>query len=806
LTRSLFTAVLAGGLCLALSASPPVAGAAAPHPGSLDRSFSGDGLVLAGFGSEPGRGGASRVALQPDRKAVVLVQTFRGYSLARYTGDGGFDPSFGEGGFRSGDLGAPLRSWAGAMAIQGDGKILVVGTRYDEEGFALARHLPDGALDRSFGDDGHLLVGGEPQVFGGAEALVLQPDGKILLLGRFERGAQTGVEVVRLSPGGGIDRSFGGDGFSVVPLDSSYVNLPFQSLALQAGKVTIAAEAKGGAHLIRLDPDGARDATLGGDGVAVITGLFERTSGLAVQPDGRTLLTGESGGVARFLADGSLDPSFGDGGLVLPQPRLPASAISLQPDGAILLAGQEEASGMSRDFMLARLTPEGTLDPSMGAGRGFVTTDIAAGSPDQAQDLALLPDGRVLLVGGTGILRLFDSVAAVRYGADGGLDPGFGGGGIVHTLARLPSRDAVSDLLVDRRGRVTATGRAAGKILVARYLKGGRPDPGFGSGGFVTAAVTGTLGERGESLTRYSDGRLLVGSGSGEGGALLRYLPHGAPDPSFGIDGIVRAAALDHVLDLVVLRSGAILAVGLGGECSVRLARFTRAGAPDSRFGGGDGLVAGPGIAGGCFPRKLSVAVQPSGRSLIAGDANGSFLLAYSASGKRVKRFAGVGPYKLWASLPDRIGALEVDRTGRIVVAGFFRRRELPRRLFGLVRLEPDGSVDRAFGEEGSVSTAIGPWAEIRDVRVGADGKIVVAGASGTCGGGSCFDVHVALARYDRNGTLDRGFGRRGVWVRRVGANSSLDALALGKGSMVAGGWTAVSGQDQQLLMVRVHR
>lgn len=797
-------------LCLCLFAAA-LAGAK-PRAGSADRSFGGDGVALLGFGLEPGRGGATDVALQPDGKAVVLMPA-RGlsmeYSLARFLPDGGIDPSFGSGGYVSGDFGV-ASSEAVDVAIQPDGKILVGGKQWGTgpARFAVSRYTPAGRLDRGFGGDGTVLEAGDPPFrFGSPNGMVLQPDGKILLAGTLAWEPETQIEVLRLNADGSVDRSYGEGGVARVPIPDAYISIPARALALHEGKLIVAAGGSGGALLARFNADGSLDRSFGGDGTAT-TDRVGSADELAVQPDGRILLVGDW--IVRLLADGSHDPSFGDGGLVRLPAGVSANAISLLGEGRMLLAGllAEDASSAPRDFALVRLLPDGGLDPTLGAGAGFVATDVAGGLRDEALDLAPLLDGGALLVGESGPSTnpwAFATVSAARYTAAGVLDPSFAADGTLNLQPLRASRDAVFDLLLDERGRVLATGRGAGRIATARFLPSGRLDPSFGDGGAVGAAVTGApLGEQGERVLRYPDGRLLVGTGSGLGGALLRYLPDGQPDPSFGSGGVLALPQLDRLLDLVRDRRGRVLAIGLSREpCELVMLRLGANGALDPGFGAGAGAgtVRVARLAGACRGHSAALATAPDGRIVAAGMGLGAFVAAYTPAGKRIEGFGRLPNGRSSRALPTRVSDVAVGKNGKIVVAGSFKG------AFGLVRLRADGSSDPSFGRGSEVRTPILAKSQVAELRLEPNGKLLAAGTARPCRRlFGCATSSIALARYDRRGALDRGFGRRGILVRQVGLNSGLNAIALGRGTAVLGGWAALSGEDRQFLLARIRR
>lgn len=780
----------------------PAAGAA-PHPGSLDRSFSG-GLIQQGFGLESGAGGASRVALQPDGKAVLLVaESSMGfeYALTRLNADGSIDRGFGSGGYVNGDFGVP-GSQAVEVALQPDGKILVAGRVWRPSRLAVTRYDSDGSIDLSFGDDGTALLEGPGAKTAFAGGMLLQPDGKILLTGVDPWESQDQLEVARLHGDGSLDRSYGHQGFAVIPIPKNFRNSTEQALALHEDKLTVAVAGEGGGFLVRLAPSGSIDQSFAG-GSKVVAGN-SRIVDLAIQPDGRILVA--TGPVTRLLPDGSLDTSFGAGGITSMPANVFANALSLLGDGRIQLGGalREEDGFPPLNFAFLRLTPDGGFDPGLGAGSGYVFTDVAGGLNDEALDLAPLPNGGALLVGQSDPevnYSLFRAVSAARYEPDGSLDPSFGNGGTFYFRPLVAARDMVFDLLVDDQDRVVVTGRGAGEIATTRFLSNGTPDPAFGNGGSVTTRVSGApLGEQGRNIVRYPDGRLLVGAGSAAGGALLRYLPDGSPDPGFGTSGTVRTPAMDNVFDLALDRQGRIVAAGVGFEpCELVLARFDSNGAPDLNFAGGAGAVQWK-VAGACRAYSLAVAVAPGGRIILAGKGRHGFVSAYTSAGRRIKSFGRLPSGRSSRRLPDAVRDVEVDPAGRTLVAGALKGS------FGLVRLRPDGSADPSFGRGGLLRTPLQLRSQIAEVRLQPGGKIVAAGSSRECETPTLCANFLAVVRYNRDGSLERSFGRRGVWLRRVRFSSELNALALGKRTAVVGGWALVSGEDRQFLLTRLHR
>jgi len=401
----------------------PPAGATG-EAGSLDPSFGKDGRVVGGFD-----GWASAVALQPDGKIVIAGSIdwkpgYPGLGVVRYNPDGTLDRSFGRSGIAvTGILGRDADP--AAVVVQPDGEI-VVGGRSPAEGegsraFALARFDPDGTLDRSFGKKGIVAT----DFFGGEQAvtdLALQPDGKIVAGGYASRPTSPTAyrfALARYRPDGSLDRSFGDGGKVVTKLVPSPSSI--SALALQPdGKIVAGGGTRGKLALVRYLPDGTLDPAFGTAG-AVLTdfGRYESLSDLVVLPGGTIVAGGATtprgGGLnARVLAlagyrpDGTLDPTFGSGGKVLtdlPGKQEGVAGLAAQPDGKIVAVGAviRPAQRPSALMAVARYEGDGDLDAGFGTG-GVVITAFRGDSG--AADVALQPDGRIVVVGTTVSPRL----------------------------------------------------------------------------------------------------------------------------------------------------------------------------------------------------------------------------------------------------------------------------------------------------------------------------------------------------------------------------------------------------------------
>ena len=345
-----------------------------------------------------------------------------------------------------------------------------------------------------------------------------------------------------------------------------------------------------------------------------------------------------------------------------------------------------------------------------------------------------------------------------RYSPNGELEPAFGNNGILISRPFGPSEDYAAAALAYAHGRVVITGRARGRILLARYLPSGEPDPSFGEGGFVWPRVTDAIfGEEGTSVAGYPGGRILVGTGSDDGAALLRYEPDGSPDSSFGSDGAVRVPNLQRIVALAVGRGGGIVVAGFSVEpCTAWLMRFNRYGSVDRAFGGESGAVKIESESGPCEGRNLHLVVRRNGRFLLAGHAGRKVLDEYSANCQLYPAFAKAT--KTIRRFLKSIGAMALDSHGRVLLGG---RRD---NRLALVRLTPAGFIDRRFGRRGLTLTGVDRASGVSQLVVEANGEIVAAGSAYACIRG-CSHSRPMVARFMASGKLDRRFGNHGMWT-----------------------------------------
>jgi len=388
---------------------------------------------------------------------------------------------------------------------------------------------------------------------------------------------------------------------------------------------------------------GVLDPSFGTNGVVTTDlGGSDEARALAVQRDGKIVAAGMTGvggrtdfALARYNADGSLDGTFGDGGMVTTGFGAVdiARAIALQTDDKIVVAGSSAAYPKS-NFALARYDVSGHLDPSFGDS-GIVVTGF--GVMDSAQDLAIQPDGKIVAIGSS-CAGSTCSIALARYNTDGSLDESsFGGNGKVTTL--VGQRSGADGVVLQADGRIVVAGYAdlggteSTVVAVARYKTDGNLDPEFGEDGVVTTDFGGFY-DHAYAVIVQRDRKLVVAGSSGTlpntDFMLARYNDDGTLDLAFGDGGKVTTDLFgldDFAHALVQQPDGKLVVAGVanptGSEYDFALARYTSAGELDTAFGL-DGLaVTKVGYSDYCF----AVALQRDGCIVVAGKGEDDFAL-----------------------------------------------------------------------------------------------------------------------------------------------------------------------------------
>jgi uncharacterized delta-60 repeat protein len=691
-------------------------------------------------------------------------------------------------------------AYATAVKFQPDGKALAAGywsTPNGDHDIGIARYLPDGSLDPDFGLGGKVTTGSSPGSAEAAFALALQPDGRILVSGDRCIAGTCEFLLLRYLADGSPDLSFGVNGIVTTPIGSAGGGSA-ADIAVQAdGRIVAAGNARGVDYdfaVARYESDGTLDVTFGtggkvttsvDDGEDTAQGLtIDEASGtitLAGYACNGPACPGSMMALVRYRSDGSLDPSFGTGGIVTTAIGSDAGAagVTLLPGGRTVVVGTA-LNEATYDLALVGYRSDGGLDLGFGGGTvtsGFTTEDIPYA-------VGIQEDGKIL-VAGTGTNPGSPVVEVARYEADGTIDSTFGAGGVtMTTLVSAPDSSLGLVLQPDGKAVVAGSSAIAPEFSLVRYDQAGILDANFGIGGLATANF-GADSAYARTVARQPDGKLVVAgsvqiSGVGEF-ALARHNADGSLDTNFGLGGKVvtsLSATNSGIRAIAVQSDGKIVATGYAEAPSgpftnsshFALARYNAEGNLDPSFGS-DGIVMTAIVEAGSAESN-AVVLEPGGKIVVAGWADAGvimFALArYLSDGSLDPEFGSGGIVTTQAGgYESSLYGLALDDSGRIIAVGAAGNAN--DQDMGVARYNPDGTLDSTFGAAGVAQISTGPGIEdiAHAVATQADGKVVVAGLANagsirrfgmarlitsTCGNGArepaeqCDDGNLAIA------------------------------------------------------------
>jgi uncharacterized delta-60 repeat protein len=382
--------------------------------GTADGSFGTGGLVPLDYGGT--RDLLEDVLIQPDGKIVAVGRggATNDWVVTRLTPQGLPDPSFDGDGTAVLDLGGD--DLASGVALRSDGKLVISGER-NTSGIWVARLNADGSPDTSFSGDGRLPL--QPASGDTTRDMVLQPDGRIVVVGRATGDS---FLITRLKPDGSYDEDFAdSQGLAAVGFGSSDSDSA-NAVALQAsGKIVVAGSTRTGASTVlavaRLHPGGSLDTTFSGDGTQTLDGATSVAWSVALQPDGRIVVSGDRGDgalVVRLQGDGQAGapaptPGGGPGGSPGPITKLPRCAGK-----RATIVGSPRSDRLKGTRRADVIVALGGND-KIAAGRG--------------NDLICAGDGNDSIDGGLGNDRLFGQNGNDKLGGASGKDALSGGGG-----------------------------------------------------------------------------------------------------------------------------------------------------------------------------------------------------------------------------------------------------------------------------------------------------------------------------------------------------------------------------------------
>jgi uncharacterized delta-60 repeat protein len=378
---------------------------------------------------------------------------------------------------------------------------------------------------------------------------------------------------------GDPDPSFGQGGLALVDASQAV-----QGAALTPdGGILVASDRF---TVTKLTHSGALDTSFGSDGTAMATvpapEAFFHSSAVVVQDDGRIVVGGTDDPVwdgnplphfalARFLADGRPDPSFGSGGMVVmtiaPGERdSEVTALAVARDGGVVACGAVDGFQGPGRIVLARFDGAGRLDPGFGSG------GVASGPTGHCHDVSRGPGGTLLVGGSLEYSVSNPTFIAARYLADGTPDRSFAASGVAGTSVPLDNACNHVNVLPQPDGKVVLTGQWDTEFEVLRLDAAGRPDPTFGHGGVVTTRTSQSLHCGPAAL--QANGKVILGGTelvppSDRRFAAARYLPDGSLDPSFGGGVVFSTFGSSDYADvggLVLQPDGRIVAIANVGD------------------------------------------------------------------------------------------------------------------------------------------------------------------------------------------------------------------------------------------------
>lgn len=674
--------------------------------GTLDGSFGNGGRVQTPVATfELG----NDIAIQSDDKIVQIglsSTTTQDMVIARYTPDGALDTTFAGTGYLNFEVAIGQFDRGHAVAIQPDGKIIVVGycgdtTDATGRDFCLARFNTNGTFDASFDGpsgtgNGRVRIAVSP---GNAQDRAwdvrVQPDGKIVVGGDSRPAGNADFAIIRLNANGTLDSTFGTGGITTA--DLSTVGSRFDSLRgieLQAdGKIVAVGSGvfsqdgsfndKISIVVARFTATGALDTSFSGDGKAIriITSGFlsDQAEDVRIQSDGKIVVgaytdtgSGANFAMLRYNTDGTEDNSFdGDGLRILDfggDDNI--DAITLDSSGRAVCVGYRSiTSGGPRPdtyIAAARLTTAGIPDTTFNT-TGSLFTQLQGGSVESASGLAVQVvggnAGKAIVVGSTDTGTTY-AFGIARYTTAGALDTSFDGDGKA-TIGTAASETA-RGVLVQPDDKIVVVGESLStppNLTVARLNANGGADTGFSGDGIAQVSL-GTNSSSGFAVARQSDGKLVVaGTASNTSSewnfAVVRFNANGTLDTTFDGDGsrIINIAAgqVDTAQALLIQPDGKILLGGYaftaGNSSDFTLLRLNADGSNDNSFDG-DGIVR-TAFSGNTFSRSeiRSLALLPDGRILAAGKHNDGLgtsnnvmaIARYNANGSLDTSFDGDG-------------------------------------------------------------------------------------------------------------------------------------------------------------------
>ncbi len=595
---------------------------------------------------------------------------------------------------------------------------------------------------------------------------------------------------------GDLDLSFGVNGTELVSLASSSEYEPHVLVQPQVDgpeKVVVAGQTiYGDGHyefaVMRFNSDGSLDTAFGSSGVTrIAVGLGIDAYDAAILPNSKILLAGDalignatsnlSMLLARLNPDGSLDPTFGVGGIstdtLFSSTSEAIRSIAIQGDGRIVATGYARAIGGQTNLFVARFLENGSFDSSFEVD-GVVETSFGSGAFASGDAVAIDPVTNDIVVGVT-LMQTpggrFE-MGFARYNSDGSLDTSFDGDGL---MASGGEGAHVTGIAIQADGKIVASGNSNSndRMVVKRINADGTLDQPFGTAGeFVS-----TVGDHANGLTLQDDGKIVVVGDAHIGPSAqnrefitIRLASGGVLDDSFSSDGIeIRdLGGLDEANDVTVDADGRIVVVGVTDPLEQNpdrnpfaLVRYSSDGSLDTTWDGDGQRIAPPALELNLLPADFAVgpngAIAIAGGSYADGTTDGRELVVLRQNGSD-GWFTSITGLDGYAQIWDEAKAIFVQSDGKPVVIGDVHGNELVLARY----YSQNSSLDPSFGIGGVVRVP----GIIGTAGLQLPDGHILAAARPTFNNG-----RYSLRKYTANGQLDTTYGVAGSASQQAGTS-----------------------------------
>lgn len=600
----------------------------------------------------------------------------------------------------------------------------------------------------------------------------------------------TGVTTVTIRDDDFRDRRFRGSGQTTTTFQGTVESTASAVIPLAGGKTLVGGTSGGRFALAQFNADGTLDTTFGTGGrvtTVLDNALFpeDRLVRMLIQSDGKivaagttTAIDGQSSRnlVVRYNPNGSLDTTFGTGGIVRfalnTAPGYQYEGIvglGLQSDGKLVFTSTSDGR-----FTVGRLLTSGASDTTFGtAGVAKLALTTNPNSSSTPAALLVQADDKIVVVGQYSDNTVGNQAAALRLNANGTLDTTFDGDGLWRSnLASQLTAVAIapgSKLIF--AGSIYNTTTFEYDTVTIRVTTAGALDTTFNSVGSTKLAG----GETPFGIAVRPDGRIAMPLGRDNTGfntKVVQYTAAGALDTTFSGDGIYEASFTDmtriNQTAVQVLSTGQLLVVGgistsllYPAKNDFLLSRLTTTGAVDTTFSG-DGLTTAR-FTGNLYATSNSSVVQSDGKLVVLGILENQVpgLARYNVDGTLDSTFGQGGRAQLVGEYPGYAHRLLLQSNGKFLVL-----------LSGndVIRVNSNGTLDTTFGSGGRLGTN-----QPDGLAIQSDGKLLVLSQALDNLGA----VRIGFSRYSADGVLDSTYGVGGSVTTNVAYPDSLSHITL---------------------------